>query len=146
MSDQESTLILIKPDAVKRGLCGEIVSRFERRGLTITALKLVRLSQEVAAKHYEEHKAKPFYPDLLTFIMSGPVVAMVVTGAQAISVVRKMIGSTNPVESLPGTIRGDYATVLAYNVIHSSDSFASAEREIAIHFTVAEILRDENKV
>ncbi len=101
MSGQESTLILIKPDAVKRGLCSEIVSRFERRGLTITALKLVRLSQEVAAKHYEEHKAKPFYPDLLTFIMSGPVVAMVVTGAQAISVVRKMIGSTNPVESPP---------------------------------------------
>ncbi|WP_422663632.1 nucleoside-diphosphate kinase [Sporomusa sp.] len=135
----ESTLVLLKPDAVKRNLSGEIISRFERRGFGISALKLVRLSRDVAAKHYEEHQNKPFYPALIEFITSGPVVAMVVTGPHAVSIVRKMMGSTNPAEALPGTIRGDYATTMDNNIVHGSDSVASAKREIAIYFTEEEI-------
>ncbi|HWR09717.1 MAG TPA: nucleoside-diphosphate kinase [Sporomusa sp.] len=139
MNTIESTLVLLKPDAVKRNLSGEIISRFERRGFGISALKLVRLSRDVAAKHYEEHQNKPFYPALIEFITSGPVVAMVVTGPHAVSIVRKMMGSTNPAEALPGTIRGDYATTMDNNIVHGSDSVASAKREIAIYFTEEEI-------
>lgn len=139
MNNQESTLVLLKPDAVKRNICGEIISRFERRGLHMAALKLVRLTREVAAKHYEEHADKPFYPALLDFITSGPVVAIVISGPQAVSLVRKMIGATNPAEAQPGTIRGDYAALLENNIIHGSDSIASAQREIAVHFTATEI-------
>ncbi|MGL5512970.1 MAG: nucleoside-diphosphate kinase [Sporomusa sp.] len=139
MNNQESTLVLLKPDAVKRNICGEIISRFERRGLHIAALKLVWLTRAVAAKHYEEHVDKPFYPALLDFITSGPVIAIVISGPQAVSLVRKMIGATNPAEAQPGTIRGDYAALLDNNIIHGSDSIASAQREIAVHFTAMEI-------
>ncbi|SMC46876.1 nucleoside-diphosphate kinase [Sporomusa malonica] len=139
MNTIESTLVLLKPDAVKRKLCGEIISRFERRGLDISALKLVRLTRDVAAKHYEEHQDKPFYPALLEFITSGPVMAIVVTGPHAVSIVRKMMGATNPAEAQPGTIRGDYATTMDNNIVHGSDSVVSAKREIAIYFTVGEV-------
>lgn len=137
----ERTLVLLKPDAVQRKLCGEIISRFERKGLTLTALKLMVLTPETAAKHYEEHLGKPYFPALIEFITSGPVVAMVLSGPNAVKVVRSMMGSTNPVEAMPGTIRGDYATVMSNNIVHGSDSVTSAQREIAIYFTEQELLQ-----
>ncbi|WP_093792000.1 nucleoside-diphosphate kinase [Sporomusa acidovorans] len=137
----ESTLVLLKPDAVQRKLCGEIIHRFERRGLLISALKLLQLTPDMAANHYAEHRGKPFYPSLVKFITSGPLVAMVLSGPNAVKVVRTMMGSTNPVEALPGTIRGDYATIMSYNIVHGSDSAANATREIAIYFTKQEIIQ-----
>lgn len=134
----ENTLVLLKPDAVQRKLCGEIISRFERKGLNLTALKLLKLTPETAAKHYEEHLNKPFYPKLIEFITSGPIVAMVLSGPNAVKIVRTMMGSTNPVEAMPGTIRGDYATIMSNNIVHGSDSIVSAQREIAIYFTEQE--------
>ncbi|WP_425061078.1 Nucleoside diphosphate kinase [Sporomusa carbonis] len=141
MDAVESTLVLIKPDAVARKICGEIISRFERRGLTLTAMKLLRITPEIAAKHYEEHREKPFYPELLEFITSGPVVAMVLTGPEAIKIVRTMMGPTNPVNAPPGTIRGDYATIMTNNIVHGSDSETSAKREINIYFTEQELVQ-----
>ena len=142
MSDiTQNTLVLLKPDAVQRKLCGEIIQRFERKGLLLSALKLLQLTPEMAASHYAEHKGKPFYPALIEFITSGPVVAMVLTGSNAIKVVRTMMGPTNPVDALPGTIRGDYAKVMSYNIVHGSDSVDSAAREIAIYFTEQEIVQ-----
>jgi nucleoside-diphosphate kinase len=147
MSDNaESTLVLLKPDAVQRQLCGEIIQRFERKGLLISALKLLQLTPEMAAGHYAEHIGKPFYPSLIEFITSGPVVAMVLTGPNAVKMVRTMMGSTNPVDALPGTIRGDYATVMSYNIVHGSDSTASAARETAIYFSEHEIIRKSGEV
>ncbi|SDD40246.1 Nucleoside diphosphate kinase [Sporomusa acidovorans DSM 3132] len=140
-SNIESTLVLLKPDAVQRKLCGEIIHRFERRGLLISALKLLQLTPDMAANHYAEHRGKPFYPSLVKFITSGPLVAMVLSGPNAVKVVRTMMGSTNPVEALPGTIRGDYATIMSYNIVHGSDSAANATREIAIYFTKQEIIQ-----
>ncbi|TWH49047.1 nucleoside-diphosphate kinase [Sporomusa sp. KB1] len=142
MSDiAQNTLVLLKPDAVQRKLCGEIIHRFERKGLLLSALKLLQLTPEMAAKHYAEHIGKPFYPALVKFITSGPVVAMVLTGSNAVKVVRTMMGPTNPVDALPGTIRGDYAKVMSYNIVHGSDSADSAAREIAIYFTEQEIVQ-----
>lgn len=138
----ERTLVLLKPDAVQRKLCGEIIRRFERKGLLLFALKLLQLTPEMAASHYAEHVGKPFYPSLVEFITSGPVVAMVLAGPNAVKIVRTMMGSTNPVDALPGTIRGDYAKVMSYNVVHGSDSAASAEREIAIYFAEQEIIQN----
>lgn len=140
-SNIENTLVLLKPDAVQRKLCGEIIHRFERRGLLISALKLLQLTPDMAANHYAEHSGKPFYPSLVKFITSGPLVAMVLSGPNAVKVVRTMMGSTNPVEALPGTIRGDYATIMSYNIVHGSDSVANAAREIAIYFTKQEIVQ-----
>lgn len=137
----ESTLVLLKPDAVQRKICGEIISRFERKGLTLAALKLLVLSPETAAKHYEEHLGKPFYPALIEFITSGPIMAMVLSGPSAVKVVRTMMGTTNPVDAMPGTIRGDYAIVMSSNIVHGSDSIASAQREIAIYFTEQELVQ-----
>ena len=139
MADVERTLFLVKPDAVERGLVGEIVSRFERRGFTLRGLKLIRVTEQQAAEHYVEHVGKPFYPGLVEFITSGPVVAMVLEGPGAVSTVRTMMGATNPLDSAPGTMRGDYALELGQNVVHGSDSPASAEREIAIYFTDSEL-------
>lgn len=139
MNTIESTLVLLKPDAVKRKLCGEIISRFERRGLAVSALKLVQLTRDIAAQHYEEHADKPFYPALLDFITSGPVMAIVITGPHAVSIVRKMMGATNPAEAQPGTIRGDFAVTMDNNIVHGSDSMTSANREIAIYFSEEEI-------
>lgn len=139
MADVERTLFLVKPDAVERGLVGEIVSRFERRGFTIRGLKLIRVAEQQAAEHYVEHLGKPFYPEVIQFITSGPVVAMVLEGPGAVAAVRAMMGATNPLESAPGTMRGDYALDLGRNVVHGSDSPTSAAREIAIFFADGEL-------
>ncbi|MEO8363087.1 MAG: nucleoside-diphosphate kinase [Ilumatobacteraceae bacterium] len=129
------TLVLLKPDAVERGLVGEIVSRFENKGLTIAALEFRKLDAAVLEQHYAEHKDKGFYSDLVTFMSRGPVVALVVEGPQDTwQVVRAMMGETNPLKASPGTIRGDLGTIFTENLVHGSDSAASAEREIGIFF------------
>jgi nucleoside-diphosphate kinase len=135
----ERTLFLVKPDAVERGLVGDIVARFERRGFALRGLKLLRVTEQQAAEHYVEHVGKPFYPDLVAFITSGPVVAMVLEGLGAVATVRSMMGATNPLDSAPGTIRGDFALDLGRNVVHGSDSPTSAAREIAIFFADSEL-------
>ena len=126
---------MIKPDAFARGLSGEIIARFERRGFTLRGVRLLRVTEELAGQHYEEHVDKPFYPELVEFITSGPVIAMVIEGPAAVSTVRTMMGATNPLDSAPGTIRGDFALEIGQNIIHGSDSPESAEREIAIYFS-----------
>jgi nucleoside-diphosphate kinase len=130
----ERTLFMVKPDGVARGLVGEIVSRIERRGLSIRAMRLLRVTPEQAGEHYAEHSEKPFYPGLVEFITSGPVFAMVIEGDAAVATVRGMMGATNPLDSAPGTIRGDYALEIGENIVHGSDSPANGEREIAIYF------------
>ena len=130
----EQTLILAKPDAVERNLAGEILARFERRGLVLRAARLVKASRELGAEHYAEHKEKPFFGELVDFITGGPIVALALEGEQAIEVVRGMMGATDPKKSAPGTIRGDLAIALGENVVHGSDSPASAERELATFF------------
>ena len=140
MPETERTFVMIKPDAVARRLTGEVVQRFERRGFVVRGMKLLRVSAEQAASHYAEHEGKPFYPGLIEFIRSAPAVAMVLEGPAAVSTVRTMMGATNPLDSAPGTIRGDYALELGENVVHGSDSVESAEREIAIYFTPAELV------
>jgi len=130
----ETTLVLVKPDGVRRGLAGEIVSRFERRGLELRGARLLKVSRQLAQQHYAEHKGKPFFGDLVAFITSGPVLALAVRGESAIAVVRTMMGATNPLDSAPGTIRGDFATELSENIVHGSDSKASAKRELGLFF------------
>ena len=131
----QRTLVLLKPDAVRRGLIGEIIGRIEAKaGWTISALELRTLDQETLEQHYGEHKGKPFYASLVSFITSGPVLALAVRGESAISVVRTMMGATNPLDSAPGTIRGDFALELSENIVHGSDSKASAKRELALFF------------
>ena len=137
----ERSLILVKPDGVQRGLVGEIISRIEKRGLRIDALKLMHVSQELAEKHYGEHKGKPFFNSLIEFITSSPVVAMVVTGPQAVSVLRGMMGKTDARVAAPGTIRGDFGLSNGTNLVHGSDSLESAKREIERFFTPDEICR-----
>lgn len=136
----ERTYLMIKPDAVQRGLCGEIVSRFEKKGLKLIAMKFMRIPKEVAEKHYGEHKGKKFYDKLIAYITSGPVLAMVWEGKNAVSVCRTMMGKTDPQESAPGTIRGDYGMDLGVNIIHGSDSPESAAREIGIFFSPEELV------
>lgn len=140
MADLERTFVMIKPDAHSRRLSGEILSRFERRGFTIRGMKLLRVTQEQASQHYAEHEGKPFYPELVQFITSAPVVAMVIEGPAAVSTVRTMMGATNPLDSAPGTIRGDYALEIGENVVHGSDSVESAEREIPIYFGESDLV------
>jgi nucleoside-diphosphate kinase len=130
----EQTLVLCKPDAVRRGLVGEIVSRIETKGLTLRALEMRRLDEATARKHYAEHDGKPFFGDLVAFITGGPLVAMVVEGPEAWKVVRTLMGSTNPRDAAPGTIRGDLAVELTENLVHGSDGPESAAREIALFF------------
>jgi nucleoside-diphosphate kinase len=129
-----STLILVKPDAFERGLTGEIVSRFERKGLQAVAMKLMEIDDEFAGRHYEEHTGKPFFGELIAFITRGPLVAMVLEGDEAVEAARQVIGATNPLEAAPGSIRGDFATEVTFNLVHGSDSDESAEREIALWF------------
>ena len=136
----ERTFVLLKPDAVQRGLIGEIVSRFERRGLKVTALKLVRVSRPLGETYYAEHKGKSFFEPLMAYIAAGPVVAMALEGEGAVAVVRKMIGKTNSADADPGTIRGDLALTIGRNVIHGSDSADSAKREVALFFRPDELL------
>jgi nucleoside-diphosphate kinase len=131
----ERTLVLIKPDAVERHLIGEVISRIERKGLTIAALELRHVSEELAGRHYAEHEGKPFFGSLLEFITSGPVVAAVVEGPRAIAAFRQVAGGTDPVEkATPGTIRGDFGLETQFNLVHGSDSEDSAKREIALWF------------
>ena len=133
MSD-ESTLVIAKPDAVRRGLVGEILSRIERKGLRIEALKMMRVDRDLAERHYAEHSEKPFFDELVGFICSGDVVVAKVTGRDAVGVVRAMMGATDPAKSAPGTIRGDFATLITENLIHGSDSAESAGRELELFF------------
>lgn len=134
------TFAMVKPDGVQRGLVGEVISRFEKKGIKIAALKIIKITPELAEKHYSEHKEKPFFADLVSFITSGPVAAMVLEGANVIPVVRTMMGATDPKDSAPGTIRGDFAMSIDKNVIHGSDSPESAIREIGIFFKEEEIV------
>ena len=135
----QTTFLMVKPDGVKRQLIGDIVDRFERKGFVLKGAKLMQISQELAEKHYAEHAEKPFFGELTDFITSGPVFAMVWEGENVISVARLMMGATNPAESAPGTIRGDYSTTVSHNIIHGSDSLASAEREIGLFFNENEL-------
>ena len=136
----ERTYAMVKPDGVKRGLVGEVVKRLEQKGFTLVGMKLMQIGQETAQTHYGEHEGKPFFEDLVSFITSGPVVAMVVEGENAIGEWRKMMGATNPKDAELGTIRGDYATTIDENVVHGSDAPATAEREIGIFFEEGELL------
>jgi nucleoside-diphosphate kinase len=141
----ERTFVMVKPDGVQRGLVGEIISRLERKGLKIVAMKMLRISKELAQEHYAEHRAKPFFSSLVGYITSAPVVAMVVEGKNAVKVVRKLVGATNPSEAEPGTIRGDFGLDLGRNVVHASDSVMSADREIRLFFREEEILDYERE-
>ena len=130
----EETLVLIKPDGVKRQICCEILTRYERKGLIIKAMKLLQTPKELAQEHYAEHKDKPFFGELVDFITSGPVLAFVLAGKNAVTSVRTINGATNPVDATPGSIRGDYALTMDSNVVHASDSVDSAAREIHLWF------------
>lgn len=140
----ERTFIMVKPDGVQRGLIGEIVSRLEQKGLQLTAAKLVQMSRQQAEKHYEEHAGRDYYEPLLTFVTSGPVFAMVWEGNQAVQLSRILIGKTNPLDALPGTIRGDFAAHTRFNLIHGSDSPENAERELANFFSPSELVKYES--
>ena len=139
----ERTFIAIKPDGVNRGFIGEIITRFEKRGFKIIGMKLLTPTKEIAAKHYAEHYGKPFYNNLINFITEGPIVAMVIQGVNVIDIARKMMGSTDPQQAAPGTIRFDYAQIKECNIIHGSDCVESAEREIAIYFNPEEIFEQK---
>lgn len=130
----ETTLVLVKPDGVRRGLCGEVVARLERRGYELRGARLLRVTKALARRHYAEHQDKPFFRDLVDFITSGPVLALAVRGEDAIGGVRVLMGATHPKDAAPGTIRGDLATLLQENVVHGSDSRASARRELRLFF------------
>ena len=144
----ERTYLMVKPDGVQRGLVGEIMSRFEKKGLKLVAAKLMVIPKETAEKHYAEHKDKKFFPSLISYITSGPVFAMVWEGENAVQVCMNIMGKTNPQESAPGTIRGDYCMVTGVNIIHGSDSPESAAREIGIFFRPEDLVdykRDSDK-
>ncbi len=130
----DRTLILVKPDAFARRLTGEIITRFERKGLRLAAMRLMTLDEQTARRHYAEHEGQSFFDDLVAFITSGPLVAMILEGPNAVAAARQLIGATNGIEAAPGSIRGDYATETKRNLVHGSDSAESAEREIAIYF------------
>ena len=130
----EHTFVMVKPDGVKRRLVGEVVGRLERKGLTLIRMRMLTIDQAMAGRHYAEHTAKPFFGELVAFITSGPVVAMEWSGPKAVAIVRTLMGPTNPVEAPPGTLRGDYGTIITENIVHGSDSPESAAREIALFF------------
>lgn len=142
----ERTLVLLKPDSIQRGLAGEVISRLERRGLKFVAMKLMKVSEDLAHRHYGEHVGKPFFDGLVKFITSSPIVAMVVEGENAVEVVRNAIGATNPTQAGPGTIRGDLALTIGMNLVHGSDSPESARREIDIFFQPQEIVEYSRNV
>jgi nucleoside-diphosphate kinase len=139
----EKTFAMVKPDGVQRGLVGEIVHRFEERGLKISAMKMMRIPRELAERHYEEHVGKGFFEPLLSYITSGPVVCMVLEGENAVAAVRTMMGKTNPQDAAPGTIRGDFSQVTGRNIVHGSDSSESAKREVNLFFNDSEIQKYE---
>ncbi|MDX1691552.1 MAG: nucleoside-diphosphate kinase [Acidimicrobiia bacterium] len=130
----QHTFVMVKPDGVERGLVGEVVSRFERKGLHLERLRLLTIDEDLARRHYAEHVEKPFFPDLLAFITRGPVVAMEWSGEEAVTVARTLMGATNPREAAPGTIRGDFGLEVTENIVHGSDSPDSAERELSLFF------------
>lgn len=130
----EKTLVLVKPDGVKKKVCGEVISRFEKKGLSIEAIRMETISQELAKKHYAVHEGKPFFDGLIKFITSGPLLAMVISGENAIAAVRQINGATNPIEAVPGSIRGDFATSIDENIVHASDAPETAAQEIALWF------------
>ena len=130
----QRTLVLVKPDGVRRGLAGEVISRLERKGLTLVAMELRTLDRETAEQHYGEHQSRPFFGELVEFITGGPLVALVVEGPNAVAGTRRLMGVTNPVEATPGSLRGDYALEIGQNLVHGSDSEESAAREIGIFF------------
>jgi nucleoside-diphosphate kinase len=136
----ERTLVLIKPDAMQRRLAGQILARFEDRGLSIRAAKLVQVDRDLAERHYAEHREKPFFGELVEFITSSPTLALVLEGESAVSVVRSTIGATNPADAAPGTIRGDLALAMPDNLVHGSDAFESAAREVALWFGDGELV------
>ena len=142
----QQTLVLAKPDAVQRGLAGEIISRIERKGFKLVALRLMLVSDDLASRHYAEHVGKPFFDGLKSFITSSPIVAMVIEGENAVEVVRNTMGATNPASAAPGTIRGDYGMTIGMNLIHGSDSEESARREIDLFFNADEILSYERAI
>lgn len=135
----EKSFVMLKPDAISRRLMGKILNRFEEKGLQIIAIKMLNISQDLAKKHYGEHEKKPFFNDLINYITSSPSLAMVIKGDEAISLIRKIVGATNPKEAELGTIRGDFAIDMGRNIIHASDSPSSAEREISLFFNDEEI-------
>jgi nucleoside-diphosphate kinase len=141
----ERTFVAIKPDAVQRGLIGEVIQRFEKKGFKIIAMRMIHVDRELAEKHYGEHVGKPFYENLIQFITSGPVVAMVLQGVNVVALVRNMMGNTNPQNAAPGTIRADYAQITERNIVHGSDSIESAAREIALFFREDEIETEWNR-
>lgn len=130
----ENTFLMVKPDGVQRGLVGEVISRFERKGLTLAKMRMLTIDEEIGARHYAEHSDKPFFGELVEFITSGPAVAMEWSGESAVSVARMLIGGTNPADATPGTIRGDFGIVITHNLVHGSDSAESAKRELGIFF------------
>lgn len=130
----ERTLVLVKPDGVRRRLAGEVIRRLEAKGLTLVAAQMVHMDKEMASKHYEEHVGKPFFDDLVSFITGGPLLAMAIEGDEAVAVVRTVMGATDPKKAAPGTIRGDLAIELTENIVHGSDSTTSAARELALFF------------
>ncbi len=136
----QRTLVLIKPDAIERGLAGEIISRLERKGLKIVALKMLQMDKAMAERHYAIHEGKPFFPALVDFITSSPIIAAVVEGKNAVEVVRRMMGETDPLHAAPGTIRGDFGLDIGRNLIHGSDSEGNAQEEISLFFSEEEIL------
>jgi nucleoside-diphosphate kinase len=136
----ERTLIILKPDAVQRGLSGEIITRFEKKGLQIVGMKMMRITPELAEKHYEPHKGKPFYPGLVKFMTSSPVVVLALEGKDAIAISRKMMGATFGSKAEPGTIRGDYGVSNSFNLIHGSDSPESARHELGLWFKAGELV------
>jgi nucleoside-diphosphate kinase len=135
----ERTLVLCKPDAVQRGLVGKVLSRLEEKGLKVVGLKMLRVDEALARRHYAEHVQKPFFPELLSFVTASPVVALAVEGENAVEVVRVLMGTTNPQKAAPGTIRGDFGLDLTMNLVHGSDSLGSAERELGIFFAPSEL-------
>jgi nucleoside-diphosphate kinase len=135
----QKTLVLLKPDSVQRRLIGEIISRFERKGLNIVAMKMLRVTPELSKQHYAEHVSKPFYPNLEDFITSSPIVAMAIEGLDVIRVVREMLGATSGLKAAPGTIRGDYSSSRQMNLVHASDSEESAARELTLYFKANEL-------
>ncbi|GGA61317.1 nucleoside-diphosphate kinase [Ornithinibacillus halotolerans] len=141
----EKTFLMVKPDGVQRNLVGEIVNRFERKGFKLVGAKLMQISDELASEHYGEHKERPFFGELVDFITSGPVFAMVWEGENVIKTAREMMGKTNPAEALPGTVRGDFGVTVGKNVIHGSDSPESAEREINLFFNETELVSYEKQ-
>lgn len=135
----QQSLVLLKPDAVQRSLVGELISRLERRGVKLVGLKLMRIDEDLARRHYAAHVGKPFFPGLIEFITSGPVVAMVVEGESVVEMVRSIMGATNPLDASPGTVRGDYAVTIGPNLMHGSDSEEAAAREIELFFSPQEM-------